>query len=557
LETINITMGDFLKNAGIVGLKYLLDLSEADENIDYGISEDEQSLWIDKEFAQNADWTDMYFKALIEYYEPYTAYATVIQKIDDLIIVINKGKWKPEDVKDDLKYINDKLLSNSYKSGFENIRDKIEHPEVYELLMANKLKEKMQTDELLDRLKSLKNFLNQPLCEETFSMKSIIYNFVNRFWSEKSFLLRANAKKDMRDVFEADFSKPLRAYLLANHNKSKDLCIDCNMPMDSKEKVSIAFMNEQADDLVRKRSSFWKFNVDAYLCPMCAYIYALAPLGFQLIGNNFMFMNVNCNMVELLKCNRKDNNIGLETEKKDEEKYSVWLAKTMDILLEEKTKELGNIQVIVRGRNAEDRYVFSIINKELLDIFCDDKIKKVLNNLSKHPFVKVEDEFINVHEKVIMNILNYRNQYSLLNMLLKNALDVKETIITAWFVYEVQFRSMSIKNGDKGGKIMNRYSMRESGYELRKNLLDAKGTTDDECLRGMIYQLLNALSVKNIEHFMDIIMRVYCSTKLQVPDGFIRMLDNNKDNKVFQEYGYAFVLGLQGSHYVEGGADNE
>lgn len=550
-------MGDFLKNAGIVGLKYLLDLSEADENIDYGISEDEQSLWIDKEFAQNADWTDMYFKALIEYYEPYTAYATVIQKIDDLIIVINKGKWKPEDVKDDLKYINDKLLSNSYKSGFENIRDKIEHPEVYELLMANKLKEKMQTDELLDRLKSLKNFLNQPLCEETFSMKSIIYNFVNRFWSEKSFLLRANAKKDMREVFEADFSKPLRAYLLANHNKSKDLCIDCNMPMDSKEKVSIAFMNEQADDLVRKRSSFWKFNVDAYLCPMCAYIYALAPLGFQLIGNNFMFMNVNCNMVELLKCNRKDNNIGLETEKKDEEKYSVWLAKTMDILLEEKTKELGNIQVIVRGRNAEDRYVFSIINKELLDIFCDDKIKKVLNNLSKHPFVKVEDEFINVHEKVIMNILNYRNQYSLLNMLLKNALDVKETIITAWFVYEVQFRSMSIKNGDKGGKIMNRYSMRESGYELRKNLLDAKGTTDDECLRGMIYQLLNALSVKNIEHFMDIIMRVYCSTKLQVPDGFIRMLDNNKDNKVFQEYGYAFVLGLQGSHYVEGGADNE
>jgi CRISPR-associated protein Cst1 len=499
----------------------------------------------------------MYFKALIEYYEPYTAYATVIQKIDDLIIVINKGKWKPEDVKDDLKYINDKLLSNSYKSGFENIRDKIEHPEVYELLMANKLKEKMQTDELLDRLKPLKDFLTQPLCEETFSMKSIIYNFVNRFWSEKSFLLRANAKKDMREVFEADFSKPLRAYLLANHNKSKDLCIDCNMPIDSKEKVSIAFMNEQADDLVRKRSSFWKFNVDAYLCPMCAYIYALAPLGFQLIGNNFMFMNVNCNMVELLKCNRKDNNIGLEAEKKDEEKYSVWLAKTLDILLEEKTKELGNIQVIVRGRNAEDRYVFSIINKELLDIFCNDKIKKVLSNLSKHPFVKVENEFINIHERVIMNILNYRNQYSLLNMLLKNALDVKETIITAWFVYEVQFRSMSIKNGDKGGKIMNRYSMRESGYELRKNLLDAKGTTDDECLRGMIYQLLNALSVKNIEHFMDIIMRVYCSTKLQVPDGFIRMLDNSKDNKVFQEFGYAFVLGLQGSHYVEGGVDNE
>lgn len=93
---------------------------------------------------------------------------------------------------------------------------------------------------------------------------------------------------------------------------------------------------------------------------------------------------------------------------------------------------------------------------------------------------------------------------------------------------------------------MNRYRVREEGYELRKALLKTKGTSEDASIRGTVYQLLNALSVGNVEHFMEIIMRVYCSTKLQVPNAFIEFL---KDRDTFIEYGYAFLLGLQGSHY--------
>ena len=93
---------------------------------------------------------------------------------------------------------------------------------------------------------------------------------------------------------------------------------------------------------------------------------------------------------------------------------------------------------------------------------------------------------------------------------------------------------------------MNRYEVRERGYDLRNALLGAKGTSEDACIRGTIYQLLNALSVGNVERFMEVIMRVYCSTRLQVPDAFIEFL---KDRDTFTEYGYAFLLGLQGSHY--------
>ena len=33
-----VTMGDFLKNAGIVGLNYMLDMSDAESGRDYGLT---------------------------------------------------------------------------------------------------------------------------------------------------------------------------------------------------------------------------------------------------------------------------------------------------------------------------------------------------------------------------------------------------------------------------------------------------------------------------------------------------------------------------------------
>ena len=109
-------------------------------------------------------------------------------------------------------------------------------------------------------------------------MKSVVYNYINRFWDGKCFLLRANAKKDMRELFDQDFVKPFKEYIAASHDKDKDMCIDCARPMGNKEKVSIAFMKDMADDLARKKSAFWNCKVDAFLCPACAFVYALSPL---------------------------------------------------------------------------------------------------------------------------------------------------------------------------------------------------------------------------------------------------------------------------------------
>ena len=60
----------------------------------------------------------------------------------------------------------------------------------------------------------------------------------------------------MREVFENDFSDPFRTYIETDQKKAKEICIDCSAKIDSKTKVSLAFMKDQADDLARKTISF-------------------------------------------------------------------------------------------------------------------------------------------------------------------------------------------------------------------------------------------------------------------------------------------------------------
>lgn len=550
-----ITTGDFLKNAGIVGMKYLLNLSDGKEQVHYGISENGQALWLDSDFALRADWTELYFKAFVQYLGPVTAYQSIIEKIQICMDKIQNDAWKAgKEEKEDLNFINEKLLSNSYKSGFENIKEKIENPEVYENLKKNKLKEKMDVQELWNRLSELQNFLKQPLCAEIFSMKSIIYNYINRFWDGKCFLLRANAQKDMKEVFEQEFSGPMKAYWQSEHKKAKELCIDCGSCIESKERVSIAFMKEMADDLTRKRSAFWNCKVDAFLCPVCAFVYALSPLGFQLIGNKFVFVNTNQSVEALFYNNTKLDKAGVETQRGENEKYPSWFARIMNTILYKKTQELSNVQIILRGIRAEDQYMLRIIHKGVLRLLNNPKIQERLVLLEKHPIVKNRNDFWNVYEECVLNIVEYHNQYTILNRLLKISIESEgiasvTAVSMAGYVFYIQLcmGMMGRKEMEEGRKIvMNRFSMRDSGYALRKALLESKGTNNDECLRGTIYQLLNALSVRNEEKFIEIALRIYCSSKLMMPDGFVQMLGNQEK---FMEYGYAFVLGLKGSHW--------
>ena len=563
MERYLITLGDFLKNAGIAGMAYLLEQGGAQKGAEYGVTEDGQALWLDAEFADQADWTDLYFKAFTRYFGPSTVYQGITDRIKECLEKIEDGKWKAEEwEKDSLKFISNKMLSNSYQAGYENIKGKIEHPEVYEKLKNSKLNDQMNVEELQERLKELQSFIAQPLCQETFMMKSIVYTYINRFWDGKCFLLRANAKKDMRELFEKEFSEPLRNYWKRDKKKDKDLCIDCAMPIGGKEKVSIAFVKDVSDDLSRKKSAFWNCKVDAFLCPSCAYVYALAPLGFRLLANKFLFININHDVENLLAANEKARKSSVDAQREEDEKYSAWFAKVMNVILKEKTKSLKNIHVILRGVQADDHYLLRIISEKTVKVLENERAYHALQKLGKHPYTRVGNEIQNIHEMAIMNLFFGRSQYVLLQKLLRTALE-NEGGFGAPLIYEIQLQSELVykEEEERRRTMMDCTIMKRCGADMRKAILKAKGSDSSECLRGTMYQMQNALRVKNLNKYMDIIGRLYSSYSprngkdggdLLMPTGFIRMLE---DPEKFTQYGYAFLFGLQGMY--EGKKEDE
>ena len=93
MEKYVITLGDFLKNAGIVGFHYMLETAGAEKEVDFGYTDDNQAMWVSMDYAQNADWTDMYFKAFIRYFGPFSTYQGIKDKIQSCLEKIESENW--------------------------------------------------------------------------------------------------------------------------------------------------------------------------------------------------------------------------------------------------------------------------------------------------------------------------------------------------------------------------------------------------------------------------------------------------------------------------------
>ena len=222
------------------------------------------------------------------------------------------------------------------------------------------------------------------------------------------------------------------------------------------------------------------------------------------------------------------------------------------------------------------QYILKKIIEEITPIRCKE-LYVINSELMTHHYrekrsildVRVktqEGEYINIHEQVVLNILNFKGQELLLNRVLRASIESPAYNASAYWIYNVLLWSNIVKSGkENGGKIaMNRLAVMNSGYSLRTALLASKGAKDDECIRGTLYQLMNALSTKNTGKYLEIVMRLYSSCKipaneeqagkLVVPSAFVNMFNNPA---LFEEYGYAFLLGLKGCNSNSKKQDNK
>ena len=89
---------------------------------------------------------------------------------------------------------------------------------------------------------------------------------------------------------------------------------------------------------------------------------------------------------------------------------------------------------------------------------------------------------------MVINLLQYRNQYQLLDKVLKAAVETGSLNFMLTVYNEIQLRSEIVyyTEEEKRKEIAMYTSMKKSGADLRRAIMSAKGESSGECLRDGI-----------------------------------------------------------------------
>lgn len=545
-DFVKIEINAFLFNAGIVGFHYLLENMAAIEGKDYKV--EENALFISKEFLEKSDLAQAYIDAHIQKFSEDATFTRICKEIESMASLTEK--YAAEESKELKKILDDKykyllnntgLARNSYFSACAILEEQGYKIDLNSL--CKNIKEIKEYQEKYAYLCKLKEMLLEEKVKETFLMKDIIYARINSIWSNRAFLNTSNSKKNMHDVYEKNFIVPLKDHLKdckPVKNKKAKSCIECGVLLP--KTIDISFLNDSVDDMSRKKSPFWDCKPDAYICPLCAFVYSLAPLGFQTLGRNLIFVNSNTSVKLLISTNKGiESKYKIKNSNKENEKYQLILNNILQEIIEEKTVEQNNIQVIVRDK-ATERYKFNVIAKDILGVLnnCQKKLEKI-KEISVEISPKV---WISIYQEVLKNIFDRSNQYGLINIILKNSLKENTQTIYLKNVVDIQ---IEMSGGTKMEKA-NADNAFYRGRDLRRLICGEKTKAQDadNKLRGFVYQLLNALQVNDREQFWNLVFRMYSSISAPVPKVFLETFSSEDE---LQYLGYAFILGLKNEKY--------
>jgi CRISPR-associated protein Cst1 len=536
-EMITVRLNNFLFNAGVVGFAYMLENCKISKEL-YQIEGSE--LHIAQEFFTDSqyDLSQLYFQALRNRFEDDTAW----KRLKDLEVELKRLDLNVEEGQTKFDQIINagllgkykKLDSASYKSGYEIVKQY--YGEIYDALTEwkNLKKEKDREVQRKKLLSILQYIIKYP---EVFCYKDIAYNKITHIWNGVAFLYAQNSKKDMLECYTETFINPLKNYL-NNPKNGKDQCIECGAWIKKDDAMGLSWL-QMGVDHKRKKSYFWNMIPDSYLCPICALIYSYAPLGFVFAfgKKDAVFINNNSSILDLQRDNEGLAREKLGVTQNISEVCYLLTSQLIQKGLELKEHELDNIQVILRH---VDKYEISIISKRNLEVLqqCRTSFEKLTR-----VFVKINEDFLNVYDEVLHNLLFGINNYLLMDKVLRLEQGAPRFL---WHVLKIQIYS-------KGGEIMTpdkefrrTKAIAFHGTEIR-NALSTKKEDADNKVRGIVYQLLNALQVKDVHRFMDIALRLYTGLGKEIPRLFLQMFENDDS---FRNLGYAFVLGLKGEEFT-------
>lgn len=547
MSLVRIELGDWLKNASIIGLIKVL---EHKKKLGESIEIESDYLEFDSEMLD--DFEEAYFQTLISEHEKKLSWYRLVSFEDDLNAIESNeitdvAVEKLNDILDKMKS-KSMLNSNSYISAYLLLEDRAWIVNKEKELSKIKLKKKDKVEDFKEEIlkqvsiaKEIINWFKKPEVKRVIAAKNVMYDVIQPFWNNISMLLSTNSKENMYELYRKDFIEPFTNYVESDKTKYKNNCFTCDnkiKKLGKPEAFDLTWIVKTGADMSRKSSHFWNMNGDAYICPVCNLVYSCLPLGFVLIQGKGIFINSNQSIKSLKQCNI--TNIDYEKMKFEEiESLSYYnvLNAMENVSVENIDKEFDNIQVVkIDGNNDRRPYSFNTLSPRIMKILYYHR--KILESLIKIRVRITDKYYINLYDEIIRRIYDGKNLFELIHKLLVMYLD-NEKFRGIHNIYKI----LQINTSLTGGKEMKQEDINKFtsyGFKLREayESKDAKSK-----LSGITYRLLNAIKTKDSGKFMDTIVNAHMYMKREIPKEIGLALRNSD---ALQNVGYAFVLGLQG-----------
>jgi CRISPR-associated protein Cst1 len=549
--------GEWLENAGIVGLMRILDDS------DYRIFDN--CLFVKSDVFRDGSFVDKYFNYFIRAYGFQTRVYKIIEYKRTLHywLSLKPSELDSKKVYDSLYYWYIYSLKYYTNSNVAKRIFKLKPTSFDVLKVVNGFKsdmdllKKSQDDlqifgsvlfSLIPKLQKVIDYFSIPDVSRMCMAKTLSYIIIKNAWSDISFLNANSKEPNLYQDYNKVFVAPIDKYLTSSHRKDDYECFTCGRPMGVKGH-SYSFLTDMGYDVNKKNSNGWNFGNDQMMCPICFLMYSAVPAGFNYnMHNQGVFINQSTSLESLYNANSK---IGLELHRaaKTGQTMSAWQAFSLafqNSVNDASAYTLDDIQVI---HYDSDHYRFAFISKAMANVLNDavknkiklpnGGVKSLLSRLFKTGIKQFNgSNCFSIYDSVLEHLLDSSNLNSLIDMVMQlKIVKYKDLYLSNYQVFNLlqinllyfkEITDMEITEDDLR-------HMRGCGQAIRD------GYDNKTKASSLAYRLLQALKIQNTDDFMNSLLTAYLYQHKLVPKFFIQKINSPEE---FTQLGYAFVSGL-------------
>ncbi len=340
--------------------------------------------------------------------------------------------------------------------------------------------------------------------------------------------------------------------------KKEQLCFTCG---EYKKEYDFSNAITQILGFNKDNSNWiWGFNSSKVsICPLCALIYACAPLGLIRtkrnidgeIKNYFFGLNKNTDIATLYHSYWIFIDKMLKKENQNKPFYTILQEVAIELIVQKSKSAIDNINFIEIAENqfgGQSTKSYNVYNYQVTKNLAEFVNSYGYENIPKG-YYKIKDTYYDVTEEIIKKTLEYTLSFSDLaryyDMYIRT-FDSKSKMTVRFSIYKVTNYAMKYINYIKGGDKMSLEQITKKAFFNGKELSQKIG--QDNKIKGIAYQFLNDLKIGDRNSFADRYLRLCISygseSKLGSNNEFID-LDN------FMTFGYSFVNGLLSNLKIE------